>query len=174
MSGFDPETHRVVKEQSAYCTVNRRNTGRRSITQIIDAMQAEADRCLDGDVMSNVQDLYDALSEGDQRTFLRSSLTLQINARRARAESGVDAVKVADNLLVDPAAVREEVQDIIRYNTIEQARMKTSWLKLIAMGSFIVFMVAIVVISFNPFDGGELSKENETFFELLKTMMFSS
>lgn len=127
--------------------MERRQTPRKTISQILDEMQAQADEQHSGDLPTYALAIFNTLPKGDQRTFLRKSITLHWRDQIERAQASMTDI-VVDDIRIDPISVEKERIDIEELNRVELIKMKT-WLNKVifiaGLGSFVIFIFVVIM-----------------------------
>ena len=73
---------------------------RLTITQILDLMQRNADEQYNGDLPNNALAIFNQLSTGDKKTYLRKSLLLLWEEQITLAQSGMMDIKIDQEMVI--------------------------------------------------------------------------
>lgn len=114
-----------------------------TISQILTFMQTTADEEYRGDVQNHALAIFNRLSPGDKRTFLRKSLILHWERQIDLAKKGMQDVVIDKELRIDRASVEAERQSIKDVNYEEQIRLRTWVMKLIMTVGLLGFIGTI-------------------------------
>lgn len=129
----------------------KESKNRMSIAQILDFMQKTADEDYHGDLQNNMLPIFNQLSLGDKKTFLRKSLMLHWENQIDLAKGGLQDVVVDETLTIDRASVDMERKSIQDLNYEEQVKLK-SWLYKVIFT--ICTLLFIVIVGFTYYAGG--------------------
>lgn len=115
---------------------------RRTIGQILDAMQMDADFNHNGDVQGNILYYFNKLNIDDKRTFLRRAMALMWDTQVEFNKDGSHEVviQVDKDVRIDRCSVNMERESIAEVNYEEQVKLKI-WVQKVL---FIMAMVSIL------------------------------
>lgn len=122
-----------------------------SISQILEFMQNTADEEYLGDLQNNMLAIFNQLSLGDKKTFLRKSLMLHWEQQIDLAKGGMQDVVVDKELTIDRTSVDLERKSIKDLNYEEQIKLKSWFMKVTFLVGTALF---IAIIAFTYYTGG--------------------
>ena len=119
----------------------RRNRAQRRLTisEILDQMQAVADRSFNGDLQSNALAIFNKLPQGSKRTFLRQSLMTIWGTQIDLARSGFQEVVIEDDMKIIFSEIAKERKELEVASASDDSKM-------VSKIYMIIFWVALVVV----------------------------
>lgn len=137
----------------------REPRSRLTITQVLDLMQKKADELYEGELQNQALEVFEALSEGDRKTFLRKSLLLHWENQIELAKVGMQDIVIDQDTCIDPVAVEKERKSIEEINVEEQLRLKTWMHKAFFVIGVVCFAIVIGISTIAGNDTGTSSTE---------------
>lgn len=151
----------------------KRREIRKTITQILEEVQAATDLHYGGDFDSHILEIFNELPDPDKTTFLRRSFELHWKNQITLAQSGMEDVLVVsgeESLRIDPVSIDLEKKNLEKINAEEQLKLK-SWLHkaglVTGIVAAIVAIVTTVSLGGNSTDIVDIVKNFNSIIELL-------
>lgn len=128
----------------------RKNTLRPTISQILSNMQSVADLDFRGDLENNAIIIFDHLSEGDRRTFMRHSLKLLWERQIDLTQRGIRDIMI-DDVVFDLQAIASERNYIENQNEEGLDRLKVTIARITyATAAIALIMTFVITFFYDP------------------------
>lgn len=124
---------------------DRRNDRRASIKDILISLQREADNNYNGQLSDNALTIFNMLSVGEKRTFLRHAISMLYNDLLERSmRNEVDDVDIDPDLKIDFSQVTKERADFGDIEKIEHLKFVNFFTRLL----FVILLLLFIAFSY--------------------------